>query len=197
MNELINLWINKIHTFDFHPDRMRNVCVLGRPPTSPFWRRWRKRLAAILILSRETLILWKIHLYNNKIPVTLNVSPHTDTNLQTKTQEKHWKEEISASYTMLGRLHIVLLVSNNQTVDNYQKSLTLLFHSFYTTAIFSKIRNSVFIKKCVSEILFSFDISGFLDKNNNLLYRSGKEVILFWISEFRKVVILWTEMCFI
>lgn len=40
------------------------------------------------------------------------VPPHTDTNLQTKTQEKHWKEVTSASSIMLGRLHIVLLVSD-------------------------------------------------------------------------------------
>uniref|UniRef100_A0A3B3TQF3 Myosin IH n=1 Tax=Poecilia latipinna TaxID=48699 RepID=A0A3B3TQF3_9TELE len=35
----------------------------------------------------------------------------------------------------------------------------------------------------------TYCVVGFLDKNNDLLYRSGKEVILFWVSMFSKAVV--------
>lgn len=91
--------------------RTKNVCSPERPRISPSWRRWRKRSAVTLILSRR-LESWG-H-YRSQISNLQNKSQFQllkGINSQTKRHGRHWKGGNSACCTMLERFHTLLLVS--------------------------------------------------------------------------------------
>lgn len=76
------------------------------------------------------------------------------TNWRTKWLEGHWRGEISVSCIMLGRSPTVLWVKRKN-----------LRPSCSNTLLFSPDKHSSFC-----------DLPGFLDKNNDLLYRNIKDV---------------------